>query len=152
MTHIKKSGRFSYRTNKRYSYSRNSNSFSNNKFRSKGNAPLLYDKHTKLAKEASAAGDRIQAEYYHQIADHYSRIMNENGMRVNNDENIYNDTKKESLNNNEIENNLQQNEPTNTEESNNIEKKEEELTEEKDNSLEAVSFISQPARKTKKIK
>ena len=31
----------------------------------------------KLAKEASSSGDRIQAEYYYQFADHYSfRLMN----------------------------------------------------------------------------
>ena len=48
----------------------------------------LYYKYLKLAKESSASGDRIQAEYYYQFADHYSRLMIELGVSI--DENSEN--------------------------------------------------------------
>lgn len=32
-------------------------------------------RYTELAREAAAAGDQIQAEYYYQHADHYQRIL-----------------------------------------------------------------------------
>ena len=99
MISIKKSGRFSYRTNKRHNYSRNTNPYSQNKFRSKGNVSALYEKYTKLAKEASATGDRVQTEYYHQFADHYSRVMNENGIKPLSEENDIKESKKETFEN-----------------------------------------------------
>ena len=38
-------------------------------------------KYIKLAKESFSVGDRIQAEYYNQFADHYSRLMTESGVK-----------------------------------------------------------------------
>ena len=75
MNILKKNGRSSFRSSKRYNFSKPYSSFSNNKNRTKGNVANLYAKYTNLAKEASSAGDRVQAEYYHQFADHYSRNM-----------------------------------------------------------------------------
>ena len=119
MTIIKKGGRFSYRNNKKYNYSRSNNTFSYGKFRSKGNVSSLHEKYLKLAKESTASGDRIQAEYYHQFADHYSRIMNENDIKSNNEGNILQDSKKnvENFNSSEVELN-QSTEGSNTEGSN----------------------------------
>ena len=62
MNNIRKSGRFSFRSNKRYSYSRPNNSFAHNKLRPKGNVSLMHEKYLKMAKEAASSGDRIQAE------------------------------------------------------------------------------------------
>ena len=41
-----------------------------------------------MAKEASSSGDRIQAEYYYQFADHYSRNMNDVNSKIIVNENI----------------------------------------------------------------
>jgi len=43
--------------------------------RARGNAPQLLDKYKKLAEEAARNGDRVQAEYYLQFADHYFRVI-----------------------------------------------------------------------------
>lgn len=43
--------------------------------RARGNAPQLLDKYRKLAQDASLNGDRVQAEYYLQFADHYFRVV-----------------------------------------------------------------------------
>lgn len=43
--------------------------------RARGNAPQLLDKYKKLAEEAHRNGDRVQAEYYLQFADHYFRVI-----------------------------------------------------------------------------
>ena len=43
--------------------------------RARGNAPQLLGKYKKLAEEASRNGDRVQAEYYLQFADHYFRVI-----------------------------------------------------------------------------
>ena len=40
-----------------------------------GNAPQLLEKYRKLAHDASLNGDRVQAEYYLQFADHYFRVI-----------------------------------------------------------------------------
>lgn len=42
--------------------------------RLRGNAQQLHEKYIALANDASAAGERIQAEAYFQFADHYFRI------------------------------------------------------------------------------
>ena len=78
---IKRNGRSGFRSAKRYSSSKTYSSFSNNKSRPKGNVENLYYKYIKLAKESSAAGDRIQAEYYYQFADHYARLMIEQDIK-----------------------------------------------------------------------
>ena len=50
--------------------------------RARGNAPQLLDKYKKLAHDASMNGDRVQAEYYLQFADHYHRVIADNKARV----------------------------------------------------------------------
>ncbi len=42
--------------------------------RARGNAAQLLDKYKKMAQDAQVNGDRVQAEYYHQFADHYFRV------------------------------------------------------------------------------
>ena len=42
--------------------------------RVRGNAHQVYDKYSALAREASAAGNHIQAEAYYQFAEHYLRL------------------------------------------------------------------------------
>jgi hypothetical protein len=42
--------------------------------RLRGNAQQLYEKYVALGNDASAAGERIQAEAYFQYADHYFRV------------------------------------------------------------------------------
>lgn len=49
--------------------------------RSRGNAAQLLDKYKKLAQDAQHNGDRVQAEYYLQFADHYSRVISDNKAR-----------------------------------------------------------------------
>ena len=43
--------------------------------RARGNAPQLLEKYKKLAHDAQMNGDRVQAEYYLQFADHYFRVV-----------------------------------------------------------------------------
>ena len=43
--------------------------------RARGNAPQLLEKYRKLAQDAHLNGDRVQAEYYRQFADHYFRVI-----------------------------------------------------------------------------
>lgn len=43
--------------------------------RARGNAPQLLEKYRKLAQDAHMNGDRVQAEYYLQFADHYFRVL-----------------------------------------------------------------------------
>lgn len=43
--------------------------------RARGNAPQLLEKYRKLAQDAHLNGDRVQAEYYLQFADHYFRVL-----------------------------------------------------------------------------
>ena len=84
--YTKKNGRIAYRSHRRQNHKR-INNFSNGKNRNKGNVSQLCLKYLKLAKEASSSGDRIQAEYYYQISDHYSRLMAELGLKSFNSEN-----------------------------------------------------------------
>lgn len=49
--------------------------------RARGNAPQLLDKYKKLAQDAQHNGDRVQAEYYLQFADHYFRVIADNRVR-----------------------------------------------------------------------
>nr|TFG51514.1 MAG: DUF4167 domain-containing protein [Hyphomicrobiales bacterium] len=41
----------------------------------RGTASQVYEKYLQLARDANSAGDRIQAENYHQHAEHYYRIV-----------------------------------------------------------------------------
>lgn len=45
--------------------------------RVRGNPKQLLDKYKTQAREARQAGDRVQAENFHQYADHYQRVLNE---------------------------------------------------------------------------
>jgi hypothetical protein len=47
--------------------------------RVRGNAHQIFEKYQVLAREASAAGDRIAAESYYQHAEHYLRLINASG-------------------------------------------------------------------------
>ena len=140
--YVKKNTRVSFRSNKRHGH-RRSNSFSNDRGRNKGNITQQYQKYLKLAKEASASGDRIQSEYYYQFADHYSRLMLELGLFI--EENLENqnpvelksiDQKSENDNNlDEVVETDKDKEATDTEDENDH------------GSIESVPFISQPAKK-----
>ncbi len=45
--------------------------------RQRGNAHQLHEKYKALARDAQMQGDRVQAEYYLQFADHYFRLLAE---------------------------------------------------------------------------
>ena len=49
--------------------------------RARGNAPQMLDKYKKMASDASLNGDRVQAEYYLQFADHYYRVIADQRVR-----------------------------------------------------------------------
>ena len=49
--------------------------------RQRGNAAQLLEKYKGLARDAQMGGDRVQAEYFHQFADHYFRVLNESRAR-----------------------------------------------------------------------
>ena len=65
------------------------NSFNRGARRSNGNAAKLYEKYSKLASDALAAGDKVLAESYYQHADHFARVMpdtkvvDDNSLNVN---------------------------------------------------------------------
>ena len=167
----KKSGRTSFRSNRRQGYKRNSY-FSNSKVRNsnKGNIRQQYLKYIKLAKEASSSGDRIQSEYYNQFADHYSRLMLELGIvfdefDYNQDSNSISKTNEQKDDSNEasaqinvsddsandnLTNNDSKNQNTNNDSiiQNTKNAIEEAKSQENDSdSIESVSFLSSPAKK-----
>ncbi len=43
--------------------------------RARGNAAQMLEKYKKMAQDTQLNGDRVQAEYYHQFADHYFRVL-----------------------------------------------------------------------------
>jgi len=140
----KRNGSISFRSNKRSNYKKNINPYSNNRPRSKGSISQLYDKYCKLAKEASSSGDRIQAEYYYQFADHYSRLMTELGLKSFNNENIVESVDEKIIQNEEQifkskEKNISLNE--------NQKNKNENILEKSSDSIETVSFIAKPVKK-----
>ena len=49
-----------------------------NEQKSRGNPKQLVDKYQNQARECLQAGDRMQAEYFFQFAEHYYRVLNEN--------------------------------------------------------------------------
>ena len=136
--YAKRSGRVAFRSNRRQGYKRNSN-FSNGKVRNKGNVTQQYQKYIKLAKEASSSGDRVQAEYYYQFADHYFRLIKELGIVFEDNEN----------NPNAVETKLDEpKENKSVIPSNSSTQNAEDVTEENDHeSIESVSFISQSVKK-----
>ena len=145
--YVKKNTRVTFKSNKRHGY-RRSNSFSNDRGRNKGNITQQYQKYIKLAKETSTSGDRIQSEYYYQFADHYSRLMLELGLFIEENPESQNpesqnpvevksvDKKSENDNNlDEVVETDKDKEATDTEDKNDH------------GSIESVPFISQPAKK-----
>ncbi len=114
----------------RSSINKNNNS---SRTRLKGNPSQVLSKYLVLAKNALSSGDSIQAEYYFQYADHYSRIMAENGIQINNDK-----IEENSAESNEEKNIIS--DAVNTEANN-------EDNSEKENSLESVGFLSDPNSK-----
>ncbi len=143
--YTRKNGRVTFRSNRRPGYKRNSN-FSNGKVRNKGNITQQYQKYLKFAKEASSAGDRVKSEYYYQFADHYSRLMLELGIVL--DENTNNqdslEVKSTDQKNSHTQKSVTDNELVNDTKEKNVTLEEEETEQD---SIESVSFISQPVKK-----
>jgi len=143
--YTKKNGRVTFRSNRRPGFKRNSN-FSNGKGRNKGSITQQYQKYLKFAKEASSSGDRVKSEYYYQFADHYSRLMLELGIAL--DDNINNqdplEVKSTDQKNSNIEKSNADIEPITDSKDKNTAFEEEDNEHE---SIESVSFISQPAKK-----
>ena len=152
LSFIKKNIRTSYRSNRRYNASKTYSSFSSNKSRPKGNTENLYYKYVKMAKEASSSGDRIQAEYYYQFADHYSRNMNDGNNKI-----IINENINEVSDNKNTDDSLDLIQETNKSltDKDNVSAKKTDLikeTEDSENSLDTVSFITKPPKKITKTK
>tara|TARA_Y100000996_G_scaffold414948_1_gene407506 strand:- start:533 stop:991 length:459 start_codon:yes stop_codon:yes gene_type:complete len=148
----KKSNRASFRSPRR-GFKKNNGSYQSNRHRSRGNVTQLFDKYTKLAKEASSSGDRIQSEYYYQFADHYSRLMVEYEIKNHETGNL------SISSNDELDlEKKQKNQISNESEKVIIEDKDEEKNLETDDeldgeSIESVPFIAEPAKKkSSKIK
>ena len=147
--YVKKNTRVTFKSNRRQGHKRNIG-FSNGKGRNKGNVTQQYQKYLKLAKEASSSGDRIQSEYYYQFADHYSRLMLELGLFI--DDGVENQISSESKTiDQKSESNNDSDEKTETDKAKEVE----EVENDKDHgSIESVPFISQPIKrksvKTKK--
>jgi len=137
--YTKKSGRMTYKSNRRPNFKRNNNYSS--KSRNKGNVTQQYNKYLKLAKDTFSAGDRIQAEYYYQFTDHYYRLMQELGINLE-DQDSSTETKDnstESLNTDEDKNNL-----SNEEENLEVNKASDNDDEQ---SIESIPFITEPIKK-----
>ena len=127
----KKSGRTSYKSNRRTGYKK-SVGYKNYNNRSRGNVSQQYNKYLKLAKEASRSSDRIQSEYYYQFTDHYYRIMVELGINI--EENTNFDDQKQNTSN----------EQTSGVDNETIEVNENEK--EEDASIESIPFIAEPTK------
>ena len=144
--YVRKNTRLTFRSNKRHGHKR-SNSFSNDRGRNKGNIAQQYQKYLKLTKEASASGDRIQSEYYYQFADHFSRLMLELGLFIEENSEKQNPVELQSIDQkSENDNNIDEVAETNVETDKSNEATD---TEDKNDhgSIESVPFISQPAEK-----
>ena len=142
--YIKKNARVTFRSNKRSNFKRNNN-YSNNKNRNKGNLTQQYNKFLKLAKEASASGDKIQAEYYYQFTDHYYRLMQEMGIsiedNINNENKVLTNSSEEISSDNDITSD-EKKESNDTEISENVQNDEKDIE-----SIESIPFIAKPAKK-----
>ena len=53
----------------------------------RGSAQQVLDKYLTLARDATSSGDRIAAEGYFQHAEHYHRVLNQDGGRASNQQN-----------------------------------------------------------------
>jgi len=139
--YAKKHGRVSFRSNRRQGYKRSSN-YNNGKVRNKGNIVQQYQKYLKLAKEASSSGDRIQTEYYYQFADHYSRLMIELDIAIDDS-----DTIRDNIEIKSNETKVSSNENISNENDSKNKDDEVEIEETQEDSIESVSFISEPVKK-----
>ena len=144
--YTKKSGRMTYKSNRRPNFKRNNNYSS--KSWNKGNVTQQYNKYLKLAKDTFSSGDRIQAEYYYQFTDHYYRLMLELGLSLE-DQESSDDNKAIESENIHIENDKENSK--NIKETLEVNNNEEDETEQ---SIESVPFISEPIKKkrTRSIK
>jgi len=70
---------------KRNQNSRGSGADNDGKIR--GSAQQVLDKYLTLARDATSSGDRIAAEGYFQHAEHYHRVLNQDGGRPNTQQN-----------------------------------------------------------------
>ena len=110
------------------------------KMRMRGNPNQMLEKYMGLARNALSSGDRTQAEYYFQHADHYSRIIVESGNEVNllkdsNLDNITNSPLREdsdSINKNYVKDDITKNNKDINENQN----------DESETNLESVAFLS----------
>ena len=138
--YTKKSGRMTYKTNRRPNFKRSNNNYSS-KGRNKGNVTQQYNKYLKLAKDTFSAGDRIQAEYYYQFTDHYYRLMQELGINLDDQDNILESRGASS------ENIVSENERDDNQSSKeNVDTNKDEDDEVND-SIESIPFISEPVKK-----
>ena len=149
--YVKKNTRVTFRSNRRQGHKRNSG-FSNGKGRHKGNVTQQYEKYLKLAKEASSSGDRIQSEYYYQFADHYSRLMLELGLFVDDNAENQNSVETKSIeekseNNNNSDEEIEINKGKEAAETENNKETAETENNNDHDSIESVPFISQPPKK-----
>ncbi len=122
---------------RRNGYQRNSyDSKKPNRLRFRGNTSQLLNKYLVLAKNAISSGDRIQAEYYFQFADHYSRLTSQNGTqeKVNKYETNKEEEKIDSMEN---ENTEQE-----TIESSGVDESDNHENEDIEDSLQSVSFLA----------
>ena len=119
---------------------RNDNS---NRNKIRGNPSQLLSKYLIMAKNALSSGDRIQAEYYFQFADHYSRTLVENGVAINfhkNEANQNNEVSEEpSTKSKNYENKEEPNITEDYDETNNLD----------ETNLESVGFLSNSITKKK---
>ena len=136
--YTKKSGRMTYKSNRRPNFKRNNNFVS--KGRNKGNVTQQYNKYLKLAKDTFSAGDRIQAENYYQFTDHYYRLMQEMGINLDDQDNST-ESKIASENVNSEDDKEVLSEPEENLESN--KSNEEDI----DQSIQSIPFISEPVKK-----
>ena len=141
--YAKRNGRTPFRSNRRSNYKKNINLFPNNKPRVKGNISQLHEKYSKLAIEASSSGDRIQAEYYYQFADHYSRLMIEFGLKP-----FGNESRSESVSESVEEKTTQNEEQMTQDNEKNVLFNKNILEKDSEESIETVSFIAEPAKKS----
>ena len=115
-----------------------------NRSKIRGNPSQVLNKYLVLAKDALTTGDSIQAEYYYQYTDHYTRIMSENGFqfKLNKSEGHSSEGQSKELNTKDYDQDSL-NSNVSSDESNS---KDEEF-EDKDKSLDTVSFLSEPLTK-----
>ena len=138
--YTKKSGRMTYKTNRRPNFKRSNNNYSS-KGRNKGNVTQQYNKYLKLAKDTFSAGDRIQAEYYYQFTDHYYRLMQELGINLDDQDNILESRGASS------ENIVSENGNDNNQSSHEDAHINKDADDEVDESIESIPFISEPVKK-----